>query len=108
IMLNLNQNLGAFGSDGQPVCQSLPNGAPTPPSEPSGWGELLFGGKPDCEAGYLPDTWDLFAQVYQEAGVIDAVPAASEGLDSSVLEALAADGGLERYTSNEWIGRVGP
>ncbi len=108
IMLTLDQNLGAFGiGDGQPVCASLPDGAPSGPSEPSGWGATLFGGRPDCEAGYLPATWDLFGSVYMEAGVIDTTAAASDGLDSSVLESLIADGVDKQYTSNAWIGRVG-
>ncbi len=108
IMLTLDQNLGAFGiGDGKPVCASLPDGAPRGPSEPSGWGATLFGGRPDCEAGYLPATWDLFGSVYMEAGVIDTTAAASDGLDSSVLESLIADGVDKQYTSNAWIGRVG-
>lgn len=108
IMLSLDQNLGAFGiGGGKPVCQSLPDGAPKGPSKPSGWGTTLFGGRPDCEAGYLPATWDLFGNVYKEAGVVDTTAPADEGLDSSVLEALAADGVNQAYTSNAWIGRVG-
>lgn len=108
IMLTLDQNLGAFGIDGgKPVCASLPEGAPAGPSEPSGWGAKLFGGRPDCEAGYLPATWDLFGQVYQEAGVIDRTAPATEGLDPSILEALAADGLQSQYSNNTWIGRVG-
>lgn len=108
IMLNLDQNLGAFGiGDGKAVCQSLPAGVPAPPAKPSGWGALLFGGKPDCEAGYLGDTWDLFGSVYKEAGVYDSPVSSSEGLDSSILEALNADGATEMYNSNAWIGRVG-
>ncbi len=108
IMLNLDQNLGAFGiGGGKPVCASLPDAAPRAPSEPSGWGATLFGGRPDCEAGYLPATWDLFGSVYKEAGVTDTTAPASEGLDSSVLEALVTDGVSETYTSNAWIGRVG-
>ncbi len=108
IMLTLDQNLGAYGiGDGVPVCASLPEGAPAPPSEPSGWGEILFGGKPDCEAGYLADTWDLFGQVYVDAGVMDSSAAAAQGLDASVLEALAADGLQNSLSNNQWIGRVG-
>jgi len=109
IMLNLNQNLGAFGlDDGKPVCASLPEGTPEVPSEPSGWGELLFDGHPDCEVGYLPATMDLFAQVYQEAGVIDGAPPASEAIDSSILQTLDEAGYSESYSSNAWIGRLGP
>lgn len=108
IMLNLDQNLGAFGvGNGKPVCQSLPNGAPTPPAGASGWGETLFGGKPDCAAGYLADTWDLFGKVYMEAGVVDSVASAEDGVDLSVLKALSSDDAASKYTSNDWIGRVG-
>lgn len=108
IMLNLDQNLGAFGiGDGKAVCQSLPEGVPAAPSEPSGWGAILFGGKPDCQAGYLGDTWDLFGNIYKEAGVYDSPVSSSEGLDSSVLQALNSDGVKEKYDSNAWIGRVG-
>ena len=108
IILNLEQNLGAFGvAGGEAVCKNLPEGAPKPPAEPSGWGEKLFGGKPDCENGYLADTWNLFGQVYKEAGVLEDTVDASEGLDSSVLEALANDAHHEIYDSNAWIGRVG-
>ena len=93
IMLNLDQNLGAFGlAGGEPVCASLPEGTPEVPSEPSRWGEILFGGRPDCEVGYLPATMDLFAQVYQEAGVIDGAPPAADAIDSSILQALDDDG----------------
>ena len=108
IMLSLDQNLGAYGiGDGKPVCASLPDGAPRGPSEPSGWGATLFGGRPDCEAGYLAATWDVFGSVYREAGVVDTNASASDGLDSSVLEGLVADGVGKDYTSNAWIGRVG-
>ncbi|MEQ8666623.1 MAG: ABC transporter substrate-binding protein [Rhodospirillales bacterium] len=108
IILNLEQNLGAFGVEGgNAVCKALPAGAPLPPAEPSGWGEKLFGGKPDCENGYLADTWNLFGQVYTEAGVLEGSIDASAGLDASILEALAADKVHETYQSNEWIGRVG-
>ena len=83
-MLTLDQNLGAFGiGDGTPVCASVPEGAPAGPSEPSGWGKTLFGGAPDCEAGYLAATWDLFGQVYTEAGVVDTTASAADGLDPS-------------------------
>jgi NitT/TauT family transport system substrate-binding protein len=108
IMLTLDQNLGAFGlGDGKPVCMSIPEGAPQPPAEPSGWGETLFGGRPDCEAGYLAGTWDLFGQVYTEAGVVDTTASASDGLDSSILQSLATDGLQQTYSNNSWIGRVG-
>jgi NitT/TauT family transport system substrate-binding protein len=108
IMLSLDQNLGAYGiGGGKPVCASLPDAAPKAPATASGWGATLFGGRPDCEAGYLVATWDLFGNVYKEAGVTDVTAPASEGLDSSVLEALVADGAGKTYTSNAWIGRVG-
>jgi len=108
VMLNLNQNLGAFGiGDGQPVCADLPEGARTPPEEPSGWGELLFDGAPDCEAGYAHQTWDLFANVYLEAGVTDSVAPADEGLYPAILERLVEQGYHEQYLSNQWIGRLG-
>ena len=109
IMLNLDQNLGAFGlAGGKPVCASLPDGTPAVPSEPSGWGKILFDGAADCEAGYLPATWDLFGQVYQDAKVIDTVAAANEGLSSATLEALNEAGYGKTYGSNAWIGRLGP
>ena len=108
IMLTLDQNLGAFGlGDGKPLCMSIPAGAPQPPSEPSGWGKALFGGRPDCEAGYLSGTWDLFGQVYKDAGVVDTTAPASEGLDASILQSLVADGLQQTYSNNSWIGRVG-
>lgn len=108
LMLNLSQNLGAFTSDmGAAACNSLPENAPKPPAEPSGWGEKLFGGKPDCENGYLADTWDLFNRVYVDAGVIETPAPAEDALDPSVLKALAADGALEALSSNDWIGRIG-
>lgn len=108
IMLTLDQNLGAFGiGSGKPVCDSLPEGAPKPPSAASGWGKTLFGGRPDCEVGYLGATWDLFGSVYKEAGVVEKTAPASVGLDAKVLEALVADGVDKKFTSNAWIGRAG-
>ncbi|MDH3691499.1 MAG: ABC transporter substrate-binding protein [Gammaproteobacteria bacterium] len=108
IMLTLDQNLGAFGlGNGKPVCASIPEGARQPPAEPSGWGEELFGGEPDCAAGYLGGTWDLFGSVYQEAGVIDTAASAEKGLDTSILEVLFSEGYGDQYNSNKWIGRVG-
>ena len=109
IMLNLDQNMGAYGiAGGKPVCASLPEGTPAVPSEPSNWGNILFDGAPDCDAGYLPGTWDLFGQVYQDAGVTDATAPAAEGLDPSILESLAADGVQSSFSNNSWIGRLGP
>lgn len=107
IMLNFDQNLGAYGiGDGKAVCQSLPEGVPTAPAEASGWGKFLFGGRPDCEAGYLAATWDVFGSTYQEAGVLDSPVPALDGLNASILEALNADGLGAEYSSNAWIGRV--
>ncbi len=107
IMLSFDQNLGAFGiGDGKAVCQSLPEGVPTPPEKASGWGQLLFGGRPDCEAGYLAATWDIFGSVYQEADVVEEIVSSSEGLDPSILEGLNSEGLGSIYGSNSWIGRV--
>lgn len=108
LMLNLSQNLGAFTTDsGEAACKSLPENAPKPPSEPSEWGRKLFGGKPDCENGYLADTWDLFNRVYIDAGVLETPALASDAIDVSILKALEADGFLGTLTSNDWIGRIG-
>ena len=108
IMLTLDQNMGAFGlGDGKPVCASLPADVPKPPEEPSNWGKLLFGGAPDCQAGYLAGTWNMFGAVYTEAGVTENMVDASKALDASLLEALAKDGLQQTYSSNEWIGRLG-
>lgn len=108
LMLNLSQNLGAFTTDsGEAACNSLPENAPKPPSEPSEWGRKLFGGKPDCENGYLADTWDLFNRVYIDAGVLETPALASDAIDVSILKALEADGFLGTLTSNDWIGRIG-
>jgi len=104
IQLNLSQNLGAFGVGGKPLCESLPEEAPKAP-EGKGWGEV-FGG-PDCVSGYGPATWDMFSTVYTEAGVAQKKVAASEGLDSSILQSLDADGFTQKYNSNKWIGRLG-
>jgi NitT/TauT family transport system substrate-binding protein len=108
IMLTLDQNLGAFGlGDGKPVCASIPEGAREAPAGESGWGQELFGGEPDCVAGYAKGTWDLFGSVYQEVDVIDAAASADDGLDTTILEALANEGYGSKYDSNQWIGRVG-
>ena len=108
IMLNLNQDMGAFGiPGGLPLCASLPEGVPPPPAAKSGWGKLV-GDKPDCEAGYLADTWTLFGKVYTEAGVIEHAVPAEEGIDSSIIAALAKEGYADKYSSNEWEGRLEP
>ncbi len=107
IMLNINQNMGALGFDGgKPVCESMPDGIPLPPEGESGWGKLV-GAAEDCEAGYLPSTWSLFADVYTEAGVMDDGIGPDQGLDNSIIEWLAAEGYDKKYASNKWIGRVG-
>jgi len=106
IMLNLDQNKGALGlGDGKPLCASIPAEAPQPSGEASGWGALV-GSEADCEAGYLSDTWELFGQVYKEAGVIDEISPASEGINPSIIEYLDKEGYSERYNSNQWVGRL--
>lgn len=107
IMLNLNQNLGAFGiSDGKPLCQSLPSEAPKPPSDAKGWG-VLFNG-PDCVAGYAAPTWDLFSNTYLQAGVAQKLVNSRDGFDTEILSELAKKGYEKTYSSNKWIGRLGP
>jgi len=110
IMLNLDQNLGAFGiGSGKPVCASLPDGAEARevPTGSSGWGKLLFDGAPDCVPGYVYPTWDVFGSIYKEAGVIDTVASTDVGIDTSILRALNDDGHTNTYNSNQWIGRLG-
>ena len=107
VMLNASQNLGAFGLGGAPLCDSLPEDIEAPSPEPSGWGDELFNGAPDCVAGYALETWDLFGDVYIEAGVMDSKASSSAGIDTSVLEALSGDGITDTYSSNKWIGRLG-
>ncbi|MEM7120470.1 MAG: ABC transporter substrate-binding protein [Pseudomonadota bacterium] len=108
VMLNINQNMGAVGLEGgEPLCASIPEGAPEPPAAASGWGQMV-GDKADCEAGYLADTWELFADVYSEAGVMDERVSAADGIDNSIIEWLNAEGYDQEYGSNKWIGRVGP
>lgn len=107
VMLNASQNLGAFGLGGAPLCASLPEEIEPAPAEPSGWGAELFEGEPDCAAGYALQTWDLFGDVYIEAGVMDSKADSSKGIDTSVLKSLADDGISDTYPSNEWIGRLG-
>jgi len=107
IMLNINQNMGAFGlPGGKPLCESLPEEAPRAPKDAKGWG-VLFGG-PDCVAGYAAPTWDLFSETYLAAGVAQKNAKSAEGLDSSIIGALVKDGIPDKYTSNKWIGRLGP
>lgn len=105
IQLNLSQNLGAFGKGGVPLCESLPAEAPKAPADAMGWGKI-FNGK-DCEAGYAAATWDMFNDVYIEAGVAQKKAPSSEAFDTSVVEDLAKQGFIEKYNSNKWIGRLG-
>ena len=108
IMLNLSQNLGALGiGNHQPVCSNLPDGVPQPPAEDSGWGELVGRGL-DCEPGYLNATWELFNDVYREAGVIDDTISAADGIDNSIIESLYSQGADQQFNSNQWIGRLEP
>jgi NitT/TauT family transport system substrate-binding protein len=105
IQLTLSQNLGAFGlPGGKPLCQSLPEGAPIPPKS-IGWG-LLFDGR-DCAPGYAGPTWDLFNELYIEAGVAKKKVKSSAGIDSSIIGKLGAEGYVQKYKSNKWIGRIG-
>ncbi|WP_120633148.1 ABC transporter substrate-binding protein [Ruegeria sp. EL01] len=106
VMLTIDQNKGALGlGDGKPLCESIPAEAPQPDGEPSGWG-VLVGKEVDCEAGYLADTWDLFSNVYHEAGVADATISAGDGIDSSIIEWLDSEGYDETYSNNNWVGRL--
>jgi NitT/TauT family transport system substrate-binding protein len=106
VMLNTNQNLGAFGLAGaKPLCEDLPAEAPRAPESGKGWG-ALFGGK-DCEAGYAFATWDLFSDTYLKAGVIQKDVPSADGYDTSIMESLAGEKDQEKYTSNQWIGRLG-
>ncbi len=109
MLLNIDQNLGAFGiKDGKPFCMSIPKEAPQPRPEASGWGRFLFGGTPDCVAGYIYDTWKLFNDIYLQVGIATRVVDPKEAIDPSLLEDLAAGGFREKYNSNRWIGRIGP
>ena len=86
-MINLTQNMGAFGlPGGKPLCEDLPEGVPQPPKS-HGWG-LLFDGR-DCVAGYAAPTWDLFNELYHEAGVSDLPSDSNSGMDPSVVAKLA-------------------
>jgi len=108
IMLNLDQNLGALGiSDSQPVCNSLPEGVPQPPAGNSGWGALV-GSSNDCEAGYLEASWNLFNEVYKDAGVIDSTISFADGVDNSIIESLYDAGIHAEFSSNQWVGRLAP
>lgn len=105
IQLNLSQNLGAFGlPGGKPLCESLPEGAPRAPKS-NGWG-AMFDGR-DCVAGYAGPTWDLFNEIYRQAGVAKKKIKSSEGLDTSIVAKLGAEGFVEKYNSNKWVGRLG-
>ena len=105
IQLNLSQNLGAFGlPGGKPLCESIPEGAPIAPKS-IGWG-LLFDGR-DCVAGYAAPTWDLFNEIYREARVAKKRVKSSVGMDSSIIAKLGAEGYVEKYSSNKWVGRLG-
>lgn len=105
-VLLMDEPFGALGAPGGvPMCASIPEGAPPPPTEASNWGKL-FGGA-DCEAGYLESTWKIFGDVYREAGVIDNAPPAAEGIDSSFIGKLDEEGYRQTYDSNKWIGRSG-
>jgi NitT/TauT family transport system substrate-binding protein len=105
IQLNLSHNLGAFGlPGGKPLCESLPEEAPRAPKS-IGWG-LLFDGR-DCVAGYAAPTWDLFNELYREAGVVRKRVKSSDGIDSSIVSKLGAEGYVEKYPSNKWVGRIG-
>jgi NitT/TauT family transport system substrate-binding protein len=105
VQLNLSQNLGAFGvAGGKPLCESIPAGAPIAPKS-VGWG-LLFDGR-DCVAGYAGPTWDLFNELYREAGVTKKRVKSSAGMDSSIVKKLGAEGYVEKYNSNKWVGRIG-
>ena len=106
IMLNISQNMGALGLEGgKPLCQSLPEGAPHAP-DGKGWG-ALFGGE-DCVAGYAEPTWDLFSDTYLAAGVSQKKVSSKEAFDPSIISSLAKDGFPAKYSSNRWIGRLGP
>ena len=105
VQLSLSQNLGAFGLPaGKPLCQSLPEGAPLAPKS-IGWG-LLFDGR-DCAPGYAGPTWDLFNELYVEAGVAKKKVRSSAGIDPTIIGKLGAEGYVDKFKSNKWVGRVG-
>ncbi|MBK9079689.1 MAG: ABC transporter substrate-binding protein [Hyphomicrobium sp.] len=106
IMLNIEQNMGAFGLEGgKALCQSLPEEVPPAPADTKGWGSLFNG--PDCVAGYAADTWNLFSEVYVGAGVSQKGIDSKAALDSEFVSSLAKAGFVKKYNSNKWIGRIG-
>ena len=107
IEMNLRQNIGAFekGHGGVSLCGHLPTGAPPPPKG-RGWGEMFKDGK-DCTTGYESATWNLFNEVYRQAGVAHAKAPAKDAVDATVLNRLEAEGDLKSFDSNKWIGRIG-
>lgn len=107
IIFNMEQCFGAFAiGDAKTICETIPEEAPQPPPEPSNWGRDLFNGAPDCEAGYAFATYQLFEDVYAEAGVTEMkIGDPRKGIDTSLLEALRAEGYDKKYKSNRWIGR---
>lgn len=108
VMLNINQNMGAIGlPGGEPLCSSIPTGAPQPGAGDSGWGKLV-GAEKDCEAGYLADTWKLFGKLYTEAKVADSAVSPEQGIDNSIIKWLAEKGYDKTYSSDIWIGRLKP
>jgi hypothetical protein len=58
-------------------------------------------------AGYAGPTWDLFNEIYREAKVAKKKVKSSAGIDSSIMGKLGAEGYVEKYKSNKWIGRLG-
>ena len=57
---------------------------------------------------YLADTWRLFGEIYEEAGVIAEAITPEEGIDPTIIAALAAEGDADKYASNKWEGRLRP
>lgn len=39
---------------------------------------------------------------------MDEATTAEDGIDRSIIEWLAAEGYHEKYSSNKWVGRIGP
>jgi hypothetical protein len=50
----------------------------------------------------------LFNEIYVEAGVTKKKVKSSAGFDTSIVARLGAEGYVEKYKSNKWIGRLGP